>query len=82
MFYIAYNYDKPFKVMIIIASKECMIWTHSCIYNIYLKNPFLTILWSAMMCELQIFIMVILSEPLHGTRLFCSLLVTLCLEIR
>lgn len=47
-----------------------------------LKNPFLTILWSAMMCELQIFIMVILSEPLHGTRLFCSLLVTLCLEIR
>lgn len=47
-----------------------------------LKKPILTILWSAMMCELQIFIMVILSEPLHGTRLFCSLLVTLCLEIR
>lgn len=51
-------------------------------YILSTLKTILTILWSAMMCELQIFIMVILSEPLHGTRLFCSLLVTLCLEIR
>lgn len=59
---------------------DTLLYIH--VQYILKKNPFLTILWSAMMCELQIFIMVILSEPLHGTRLFCSLLVTLCLEIR